>query len=152
VGYVTPSADIETIPLSPYFYLGWLKIMFEIFYVIIIMNLIVNEVREILDQRRFMKGKKNRTWYNAIKKHYWTDEGSAGNLIDVLNIAVGIALCIEWLLLVKNIRVVEVMMKDLRRPSGKVQYDDNDADVWSVYHHDVADIEETVQYAMDNMV
>ena len=142
MGYVEPYADIETLPLSPYFHLGWMKIMFEVFYVMIILYMLGTEMREVYDQRRFIKGKKNRTWKNALIKHYWTDEGSSGNCIDLVNVGIGIALCVEWLELVRHLRIIEIKMQDLHRPSGEVSYDDNDADVWSHYHHQIAEIEE----------
>jgi hypothetical protein len=151
VGYVVPSVNIETLPISPYFSLGILKIILELLYILIILNLLFTEIREISEAYVSQTSKK-KTLFGALKKHYYSKEEYFGNLLDLTNIVLGIVLCVEWLLLVDNLRIVENNLSKLRRPEGVVEYDDTDGDVWSQYHHDIVDIEQEVQSAIENMV
>mmetsp|Transcript_8139 Transcript_8139/g.9707 ORF Transcript_8139/g.9707 Transcript_8139/m.9707 type:complete len:107 (+) Transcript_8139:459-779(+) len=94
----------------------------------------------------------NKTISNALYIVYFSHEDWFGSWLDLSYIFCGIFQCIEWILFVQNLKVVEKHLQGLHRPSGVVAYDDNDADVWSDYHHEIADIELEVGRAIENMV
>jgi heme A synthase len=150
VGFVASTVLLETIPLNPYFRNYHLKITFEMLYMLILLHIVFSEFQKISDKRLLLRGK-HKTWFNAVKQHYYSAH-VFGSMFDLLNLGFGIALCVEWIVLVKNTSIVEKGMQALNRPSGDVQYDDTDADEWSVYHKDIVQIEHDVQQAIANMV
>jgi hypothetical protein len=150
VGYITPHLEIETLSLVPYFAHGVLKAILEVLYVLMLLDRMFTLLKEFRARVMSNQGEEGSAVLKTLKDVYW-NEGSS-NWLDLINIAVGTMLCVEWGLLVMNLRTIEDGLADLHRPSGEVQYDDTDSDVWSVYHHDIADIELTVGDAIHNMV
>jgi len=149
VGYITPSIDIETISLSPYFANGILKGFVEVLYVLMLLDRSFTLLKELYTRIRLNKDTSSGIM-TSLKEHYW-DCGTT-NWLTLSNVLFGSLLCFEWLSLVFHLNIIESTLAKMRRPSGEETYDDNDSDVWSLYHHEIADVEETVILATDNMV
>jgi hypothetical protein len=142
--------EVETLSLVPYYTHGVLKAILEVLYVLMLLDRMFTLLREFRARVTSNQGEEGSAVLKTLKDVYW-NEGSS-NWLDLINIVVGTMLCVEWGLLVMNLRTIEDGLADLHRPSGEVQYDDTDSDVWSVYHHDIADIELVVVEAVFHMV
>jgi hypothetical protein len=149
VGYVTPSIAIHTLPLSPYFFYTELKVVLEVLYVLMLLQMIAAEIIDI-KERSDSKKDEQYAVLKAIKEHY-TGEERVGNLLDMFNIVCGFALCYMWFESVMNLKEVETMLSTLHRPSGQISYDD-DSTKWITYHSDVAEINLVVDETIESFV
>ena len=152
---------VETVPINPYFAQREFKVILEFMFVVILVHFLVAEFKEI----RARKARRNSlslwagggmkakpTWREAIVEHFWTGDEPLSNVIDMVTIGLGFAICAIWSQIIGQMASAEDGLKNLHRPEGVVEYDDTDHDVWSDYHHEVTDVEHMVLEVMHSMV
>jgi hypothetical protein len=87
---------------------------------------------------------------DAVASRYMRS-GNLLNWITLGNTTAAILLIYFWADYVLKLDRVTHAISWLERPAGLATYDDNDGDQWSVYHHDIAHIEESVAEAIHDM-
>lgn len=174
MGHVDLDVSLETVPLSPYFENRTMKFILEFLFGIVILKLAYTEFREIRGRKSrrkalavwmhkedvetestikpFIRSPVIRAWLGAVHEHYFGSEQPISNFVDLATVGLGIALGVLWLLLVKHCQTAEDALEGLRRPNGAVAYDDTDADAWSIYHHDVVFVQDSVETVIKDMV
>lgn len=153
--------SIHSLPLSPYFHYTELKIVLEVLYVLMLLQLIAAEVVDIKErtdvkrQESIENNSGNDAYFvcllSATKDHY-TGKEKVGNFLDLFNIICGFALCYMWYESVMSLDKVTHMLSDLHRPLGDITYDDDDSDRWLAYHEEVAHLDELINETIENLV
>mmetsp|Transcript_28856 Transcript_28856/g.48749 ORF Transcript_28856/g.48749 Transcript_28856/m.48749 type:complete len:683 (+) Transcript_28856:288-2336(+) len=160
VGLVEPVMSIETVPLSPYHSTRILKWVLEFIFVAYLCHTmfdIFKRVRAHKSERETSSAPHFETMRKSWKTSVYglfasCNKEPLSNTIDLATVSIGVAICILWANLVFAMNEAETSLKKLHRPEGEVAHDDNDADVWSLYHHDIVHIEHLVEEIIHNMV
>mmetsp|Transcript_56874 Transcript_56874/g.106822 ORF Transcript_56874/g.106822 Transcript_56874/m.106822 type:complete len:727 (-) Transcript_56874:173-2353(-) len=159
VGRVEPAMSIETVPLSPYHSRRVLKWVLEFIFVVYLCRTtfsIFKRIRAHKTERQTSSESQFEKTSMSLKTSVYglfaSSDEPVSNVVDLVTVSIGVTICIVWANLVFAMNAAETALKTLHRPEGEVAYDDNDADVWSVYHHDIAHIEHLVEEIIHNMV
>ena len=148
---------VETVTISPYFAKQAFKLILEVLFIIVLVYLLHTECYEIYTRKKELieygpLKTHLSTWYHAVIEHFWSGHEPLGNAVDLTAIVLGASISTTWLQVTFAMRKAEDSLQNLHRPEGEVAYDDTDHDVWSVYHHEVADTEHLVADVMYRMV
>ena len=138
-GYIENTISVESTQAYPYVEDVAAKRALEIAFFILLLSVIIEEINEIREEMRSNGGDLSST----LSKMYLTSvETFLFQMVDLIIIITSVVLIAYWLTFEKDLDHTMLQLEKLRRPDGLATYDDNDNDVWSDFHHEVADIEE----------